>query len=157
MNKKEITLDSGLIGLPNLKKWTLLKSETDLPIMWLQSLDDKGFRIPVSDPGLFCMSYKPVIPANAQKHFINDEDIVVMIVTTIPTSGGVITGNLTAPLLVSASGMTGIQIIQENRSYSMRQPLDINLWDNTQYKANDKIMVAESECSGNDNKVVVCV
>ncbi len=157
MSKNEIILESGLIGLPTLKRWTLLESDTELPIMWLQSLDNEGFKLPVSDPDLFSDSFKPNIPGNALKHFTGESDIVVLIVTTIPADGGIITGNLAAPLLISASSKTGAQIIQEDSKYSMRQPINISSWNKSQAASEDKIKVAESLGSEQTDEVVVYV
>jgi flagellar assembly factor FliW len=157
MSKNEINLESGLIGLPSLKRWTLLESDTDLPLMWLQSLDNEGFRLPVSDPALFCDSFKPNVPGNALKYFTDESDIVVLIVTTIPADGGIITGNLAAPLIISASRKTGAQIIQEDSKYSMRQPIDITSWHKSQAASETKIKVAESLGSEQTDEVVVCV
>jgi len=157
MSKSEIILESGLIGLPALKRWTLLESDTDLPIMWLQSLDNEGFKLPVSDPDLFCDSYKPNISGSALKHFTGESDIVVLIVTTIPANGGIITGNLAAPLVISASNKTGAQVIQEDSKYSMRQPLDITSWHKSQAASETKIKVAESLGSEQNDDVVVYV
>lgn len=157
MSKNEIILESGLIGLPELKRWILLESDTDLPIMWLQSLDNEGFRLPVSDPALFCESFNPNIPFNALNHFTDESDIVVMIVTTIPADGGLITGNLAAPLVISASSKTGAQVIQEDSKYSMRQPIDITSWKKFQADSEAKIKVAESLSSEQTDRVIVGV
>lgn len=157
MSKNGIYLESGLIGLPALKRWTLLESDTDLPIMWLQSLDNEGFKLPVSNPELFSDSFKPNIPGNVLKYFTDESDIVVLIVTTIPADGGVITGNLVAPLVISASSKTGAQVIQEDSKYSMRQPLDITSWHKSQAASENKIKVAESLGSEQTDEVVICV
>ncbi len=157
MSKNEIYLESGLIGLPALKRWTLLESDTELPIMWLQSLDNEGFRLPVSDPDLFSDSFRPYISGSALKHFTGESDVVILIVTTIPANGGIITGNLAAPLVISASKKTGAQVIQEDSKYSMRQPIDITSWHKSQAASETKIKVAESLGSEQTDGVVVCV
>jgi flagellar assembly factor FliW len=157
MSKNEIYLESGLIGLPALKRWTLLESDTELPIMWLQSLDNEGFKLPVSDPDLFSDSFRPNISGSALKHFTGESDVVVLIVTTIPANGGIITGNMAAPLVISASKKTGAQVIQEDSKYSMRQPIDITSWHKSQAASETKIKVAESLGSEQTDEVVVCV
>ena len=48
---KIITFESGIIGFPDLKKFTLLyDAEKTGGIKWLQSLEEPAFAMPVMDP-----------------------------------------------------------------------------------------------------------
>lgn len=152
-----ITLPTGLIGLTNLKKWILVENDAGLPIMFLKSLDSEGFQIPVSSSDLFVSEYNPVVPDTAQDMFNSSDDVVTLIVTTIPTRDGIITGNLAAPLFISAENKVGIQVIQEDYQLSLKQPLDIQLIKERVCQENENKKVADSEYSDKNDEAVVCV
>ena len=53
---KIVTLEQGIIGFPELKKFTLIydseKGDDSDTIMWFQSLDEPQFAMPVMQPSL---------------------------------------------------------------------------------------------------------
>ena len=57
-----ITLPEGLVGLPHLRRWILLDMDRELPLKWLQSLDDGAFGMPVTTPDFFAPNYAPQVP-----------------------------------------------------------------------------------------------
>ena len=60
--EKIITLGRGLIGYPDMKRFTLIfDEEKQGKIMWLQSLDEPQFAIPVVDPAGICADYNPTV------------------------------------------------------------------------------------------------
>lgn len=121
-----LTFPSGLVGLPELKRWILVDMDPPLPMKWLQSLDEEGFRVPVTDPGFYAESYSFEIEDAAQKvlQAKQIEDIVVMIISTVYSGGSRITGNLSAPLVVNAANRRGVQCVLENDKFNMRTEID---------------------------------
>ncbi len=121
-----LTFPSGLVGLPELKRWMLVDMEPPLPMKWLTSLDEEGFRVPVTDPGFYAESYSFEIEDGSQKvlQASDIEDIVVMIISTVYPGGSRITGNLSAPLVVNVNNRIGVQCVLEGANFNMRTEID---------------------------------
>lgn len=117
---KIIIMEQGIIGFPEMKHFTLIfdaeKEEKDT-IMWLQSMDDGCFAMPVMDPRIAVPQYTP----NVDEELLNplgkmeDEDVYILTTVTIP-QGKVedITINLKAPFIINLANNKGCQIIVED-------------------------------------------
>ncbi len=121
-----LNFPKGLVGLPELRRWILVDMEPTLPMKWLVSLDKEGFRVPITDPGFFTETYSFEIDDGSQKIVQADdvEDIVVMIISTVKENGRLITGNLSAPLIVNVNNRKGIQCVLEGSDYGLRHEID---------------------------------
>ena len=70
-DSKVICLAHGLIGYPDMKKYTLIFDEEKKDrgaIMWLQSLDEPDFAMPVMMPQLVAPDYAPCIDEDFSTH-----------------------------------------------------------------------------------------
>ena len=59
---KIIRFDSGILGFPELKDFTLIYDSdkgSDSGIKWLQSIQEPGFAMPVMNPELVVSGYTP--------------------------------------------------------------------------------------------------
>jgi flagellar assembly factor FliW len=121
-----ITLAAGLVGLPRLKRWILLDMERDLPLKWLQSLDDGSFGFPVTTPEYFHPEYDPSLPADLAGRLGSGSpgELAVLIVTTVHPGGARLTGNLAAPLLIHTGSRRGLQHVAEDGAWPLRQEID---------------------------------
>jgi len=121
-----IHLVEGMVGLPGLQRWELADNDPPMPLMWLQSLDRPGFRVPVTDPGYFDSNYSFDLNCEAESKLGTSsvEDLVVMIVTTVHQGGQKVTGNMTAPIVVNTKTWKGLQCILDDRKYSLHQEID---------------------------------
>lgn len=114
---KIITFDGGIIGFPDLKKFTLLyDSERSGGIKWLQSLDEPAFAMPVMDPLAVKETYNPVVEDELLKPLgeLNPEEILVLVTVTVPKDLTKMSVNLQAPVVLNAENKKGCQIIVEN-------------------------------------------
>lgn len=114
---KIITFDGGIIGFPDLKKFTLLyDSEKSGGIKWLQSLDEPAFAMPVMDPLAVKETYNPVVEDELLKPLgeLNPEEILVLVTVTVPKDLTKMSVNLQAPVVLNAENKKGCQIIVEN-------------------------------------------
>ena len=62
--EKIITFEKGIIGFPDMKKFTLLHDEEEganAGIRYLQSLDEPAFAMPVMDPFSIVPDYNPEV------------------------------------------------------------------------------------------------
>ncbi len=121
-----ITLDEGLVGLPRLRRWIVLDMDRDLPLKWLQSLDDPAFGLPVLSPDFYAAEaiVEEVGDAAARLGVAGGEDLAILIITTVHAGGTRLTGNLAAPLVVHAGTRRGAQVVLDDRRWPLRQEID---------------------------------
>lgn len=117
---KIITMEQGIIGFPEMKYFTLIfdaEKEDKDTIMWLQSMDDGCFAMPVMNPRIAVPEYAPNVDEELLKPLggLEDEDIYILTTVTIP-QGKVedITINLKAPFIINLANNKGCQIIVED-------------------------------------------
>ena len=121
-----IHFPSGLVGLANQKRFVVLEFDREVPLGWMQSIDDPEFGLPVAEPGIFVQDYRVEIPRSdvAELSLDKEEDAVMLIVTTIHTGGVMVTGNLRAPLVVNAATRLGRQVVLERPDLDLRALVD---------------------------------
>lgn len=117
---KIITVEQGIIGFPEMKRFTLIfdvEKEGKDTIMWLQSLDDGCFAMPVMNPKIAVSDYTPNVDDELLKPLgkLKDEDVYILTTVTIP-QGKVeeITINLKAPVIINLANNKGCQLIVED-------------------------------------------
>lgn len=132
---KIITFSNGIIGFPELKRFTLLyDAEKDGGIKWLQSLDETAFALPVMDPLYVKESYNPVVEDELLKSLgeLNPEEILVLVTVTVPKDLKLMSVNLQAPIIINAENKTGCQIIIDNATGDF--PVKFMIYDILQEK-----------------------
>lgn len=118
--EKIITLENGMIGFPELQKFTLIyDSESDgkaSSIMWLQSMDDGDIAFPVIEPYIIKPDYAPELNDELLSVFgeIKKDNIYVLSTITVPKDIKNMAMNLKAPIVVNMDTNRGGQIIVEN-------------------------------------------
>ena len=126
-DSKIITFPNGIIGFPDLKKFTLMHDEEQgsSSIKWLQSIDEPGFAVPVMDPLIVCPDYSPEIDKTKIEDVgdLNDEDILVLVTVTVPHDLAKMTVNLMGPFVINVKDMKGTQAIVENDNYPVKFPI----------------------------------
>ena len=117
-----ITLPSGLIGFPELKKYILLDHDKESPFKWLQSLDDGAIAFVLINPLLFKPDYTvEVTEAEVSDLSLeNEEDAVISVIITMPSNPQNMTANLKAPLVFNLKNRFGKQIILNSSEYTTR-------------------------------------
>ncbi len=128
-DSKIIEFPNGIIGFPDLKKFTLMHdsedSEGSNTIKWLQSIDEPGFAMPVMDPLYVCPDYKPEIETEKIKDIgeLNDEDILILVTVTVPHDLEKMTVNLMGPFIINLKSMKAAQCIVDNDDYPVKFPI----------------------------------
>ena len=124
---KIINFERGIIGFPNLKKFMLLHDEEieESSIIWLQSIDEPEFALPVADPLSLIGTYNPTVEDDMLKELgeIAPEDMLVLVTMTIPSDLTKMTTNLKAPIIVNSKTLKACQIIAEDEQYSVKFPI----------------------------------
>lgn len=122
---KVITLERGLIGFDEYKKYTILydsEKEERPTISWLQSLDEPGLALPVISPLVVKPDYNPVVEDEllAGMGEVTEDNIVVLLTLTVPEDIKKMTANLKAPIIINSDTRKGAQIIVENQDYEIK-------------------------------------
>lgn len=116
---KVITLTSGLIGFPEMKRFTLIfdsDKEENGGVMWLQSLDEPVFALPVVVPNDIVPDYNPtvndelLIPLGE----MSPENTYVLVTVKVPEKIEDMSINLKAPIIINTDTLKGDQIIVDD-------------------------------------------
>ena len=86
---KIITFEDGIIGFPDMKKFTLIfdeEKEGRPSISWLQSMDEPEIAFPVMDPLFVCETYNPSVEEELLKNLgtIKEDNLYVLVTVTVP-------------------------------------------------------------------------
>ncbi len=115
-DSKVINLAHGLIGYPDMKKYTLIFDEEKKDrgnIMWLQSLDEPDFAMPVMMPQLVAPEYAPAFDDEVLKPLgeLTEDNTYILVTVRVPKNPKEATVNLKAPIIVNTDTLVGDQII----------------------------------------------
>jgi flagellar assembly factor FliW len=113
----------GLIGVAG-RRYTLLAKDPDSAFLWLQSIDDPEFALPVVNPWRFFASYEvKVSDADAARLGLDEDQADADVYVTVRAAGAIedFSVNLRAPILVREG--RGHQVINEHDDAPLRAPL----------------------------------
>lgn len=125
---KIIRFESGILGFPDLKEFTLiynLDKGSDSDIKWLQSLEEPGFALPVMNPELVMSGYEPQFEQEllTPLGIIEKEDILMLVTVTVPKDIKKTTVNLRAPIIINAGTCKAVQLIADGEQYSIKHAI----------------------------------
>ena len=115
---KILTFDKGIIGFPELQRFTLIHDEevgANAGIRYLQSMDEPGFAMPVMDPLLVKEDYNPEVEDELLKPLggLDPDQLLVLVTVTVPKDIKKMTVNLKGPFVINAETRKACQIIIE--------------------------------------------
>ena len=116
---KIITFEDGIIGFPDMKKFTLIfdeEKEGRPSISWLQSMDEPEIAFPVMDPLFVCETYNPSVEEDLLKNLgtIKEDNLYVLVTVTVPQNIKELAVNLKAPIVINTDTRKASQIIVED-------------------------------------------
>ena len=126
---KIITFDMGIMGFEDYKKFTIIyDSERDngREVVWLQSVDDKNFALPVMNPDIVYKGYDPVVEDELLTSIGDDilnAPLMVFVTLTVGRDIKKMTCNLKAPIIINADTRKGCQLIADNDEYPVKYPI----------------------------------
>ena len=125
---KIITFPGGIIGFPDLKRFTLLHDEekgVSAGIRWLQSLEEPGFAMPVMNPLDVKPDYDPEVDDEllASAGNLTPENLLVLVTVSVPSDLKKMSVNLQGPFVINIDECKGCQIILDNGSYPVKFPI----------------------------------
>ncbi len=126
--EKIITFPGGIIGFPDMTKFTLIYDEeqgTSAGIRWLQSLDEASFALPVMDPLVVKEDYDPQIEDELLKGLgeITADNLVVLVTICVPSDLTKMSVNLQGPIIINADERKACQIIVDSAVYPVKYPI----------------------------------
>lgn len=132
-DEKIIDFPSGIIGFENFNKFTIIydiDNDSQTRISWLQSVEEPALALPVIDPLAIVPEYIPMIEDELLAPLGNpaDEDLLFLLVMTVPADMTKVTANMKAPVIINAEQKKGVQLIVENADY----PVKFNVYESVQ-------------------------
>ncbi len=115
-----IEFPSGLIGLGG-SRYALVSTDDESPFSWLQSLEDPGLAVPVTNPFWFFADYEVDLSDADSERVGTESPEAVDVWVTVRALPDEVTANLKAPIVVHAG--RGHQVINEARDFGVRTPL----------------------------------
>ncbi len=117
-----VAFPDGLIGLGGLR-YTLIVTDPNSPFVWLQSVDDGGLALPITNPVQFFPDYRLELSETEARRLEIDEQTPIDIYVTVRSAPALedFVANLRAPIVISAG--TGHQVINQDPSSPLRAPL----------------------------------
>jgi flagellar assembly factor FliW len=120
-----LVFPDGLVGCQTWKNFVLLTDdEEDLPVAYLQSLDQPEVRLLVTDPRLIDGAYAaPLTDGDKTSLELDTSDNTVTYCTLTVANDGGITANLLGPLVINTRTRRGRQLVLTESGYSTRHPV----------------------------------
>jgi len=109
-----LTLDAGLVGFPDARRFVLLDHRPGSPFKWLLCVDQPELGFAVADPQDLVPGYAPPLERAARLLATAPEDVVVLALVHIPREPTEIFVNLLAPVVVDARTRRGRQLVLED-------------------------------------------
>ena len=125
-DEKLITFPDGIVGFPFMKQFALIRDEENenAAIMWLQSMEEPQFAMPVIEPNLIEENYNPMLDDEylAPVGELTPEQTYSLVTITVPTDIEKMTANLKAPIVINMENNKAVQIIVED-DYQVKHPI----------------------------------
>ncbi len=127
-DEKIIIFENGIIGFPEMKRFTLLHDEekgTNAGIRFLQSVDEPGFAMPVMDPFMVKEDYAPEVDDEllASIGNVTEENVLVLVTVTVPADLAKMSVNLQGPLVINVDERKACQVILDSNAYPVKYPI----------------------------------
>lgn len=118
-DEKIICFEQGLIGFPELQKFTLIydeEKEKKNTISWLQSMDEPELAFPVMDPLTVCPDYNPNVEEELLTPLgeLKEDNLFVLVTVTVPADIEQMAMNLKAPIVINTDTRKGSQLIVDD-------------------------------------------
>jgi len=118
--ERVLTFREGLIGMPDAQRFALMEpSRPDSPFRQLLCLDLPELGFVVCDPEQLWPGYAACLPPYEGGR----ENLVAMVLVTVPTNPKDMTANLLAPLVVDVRTRAGRQLVLDAGRLSTRHPV----------------------------------
>ena len=122
-----ITFTKGIPGFEDMKEYVLLPADEgdESPFFFLQSIESAELSFFLVDPFSFFQEYDIKLAEQLVERLELEEPTDAMVLTTVSVTGEMkdATTNLKAPLVINNRKKLGMQIVLDNKTYQIKQPL----------------------------------
>ena len=122
-----ITFSKGIPGFEESKKYVLIPADVtgDSPFFFLQSIESAELSFFLVDPFSFYPDYDIKLEEQMVERLGLEEPSDAIVLTTISVTEEMkdATTNLKAPLVINNKKNLGMQIVLDNKTYQIKQPL----------------------------------
>ena len=115
-----IEFPAGLIGLGG-RRFAILEHNPDSAFGWLQSLEDDGLALPVTNPWEFFPSYEVELSDEDTERLAGHENPTVLVTVSTGSELSDFSANLRAPIVIAHG--RGFQVINEASDAPVRAAL----------------------------------
>ena len=115
---KVVYFEEGIIGFPEYKRFVLVETDGDHPFLWLMSLDEPEFCLPLL-PGDLVEGYRESISLYLKE----GRGQAIYVVVTLGRSPESATINLKGPILIDVNNGKGRQVIIDSDTFALSCPL----------------------------------
>lgn len=124
-DSKIVHFEHGLFGFEEYKDYTILydsEGEETPFFSWLQCTTEQSLAFPVVNPQKVREDYDPVVEDELLQSLgeFGEDDLVVLVLATIPKEVQKTSVNLKAPLIINAGTRKGVQLVAENADYEIK-------------------------------------
>lgn len=125
---KIIEFPDGIIGFPDLTKFTLIydkdEDQKSRSLMYLQSMDEPQFAMPVVMPNDIFPDYNPTINDDLLEDIgdLTPTNTYVLVTITVPQNITKMTVNLKGPFVINTDTLKGVQLMVED-DVSVKEPV----------------------------------
>jgi len=122
---KTIKFNEGIPGLEEFREYALLQFEDSYPIIWLQSVTERGICLPVLDTFAVFPDYIFDLDEADVKalELSSPDELHVVSVVVIPEDIQGMTANLAAPVIINTITGNAKQIVLSGTDYNVRVPV----------------------------------
>jgi flagellar assembly factor FliW len=112
----------GILGFSSCQDFIIIESEGVHPFKWMQSIDDPSAAFVLGDPLLFYPSYCASIKRDELNSLepIQEKDLVLSVIMTVPSSPKDVSANLCAPLIFNLANQRGMQYVLNDSRYPVK-------------------------------------
>lgn len=125
---KIIEFPDGIIGFPDLTKFTLIydkdEDQKSRSLMYLQSMDEPQFAMPVVMPNDIFPDYNPTINDDLLEDIgdLTPTNTYVLVTITVTQDITKMTVNLKGPFVINTDTLKGVQLMVED-DVSVKEPV----------------------------------
>jgi flagellar assembly factor FliW len=127
LNMEKVTFPGGLIGMPELKNFSLQQTADMMPIALLHSQDASGLSLIVANPAAWYPEYGFDVSDEdmAAIKASSVDDLVILAIINVDADPFQVTSNLVSPILINPKEQLGVQIVLHNSPFMVQQPLTV--------------------------------
>ncbi|RNF38809.1 flagellar assembly protein FliW [Planococcus salinus] len=122
-----LSFAKGIPGFEDMKEYVLLPAdeEGESPFFFLQSIESAELSFFLVDPFSFFKDYDIKLEEQLVERLELEEPTDAIVLTTVSVTGEMkdATTNLKAPIIINNTKKLGMQIVLDNKTYQIKQPL----------------------------------